>query len=71
MTPTQVLQEIRKMRFEEAYEGWSEGRLTQAAAAQILGMCERSFRRYLPNCSISVTRELMDTQAKLRCVFCP
>ena len=43
MTPTQVLQEIRRMRFEEAYEGWSEGRLTQAAAAQILGMCERSF----------------------------
>jgi len=35
------------MRFEEAYEGWSEGRLTQAAAAQILGVCERSFRRYL------------------------
>jgi len=35
------------MRFEEAYEGWSTGRLTQAAAAQILGMCERSFRRYL------------------------
>ena len=35
------------MRFEEAYEGWSKGRLTQAAAAQILGMCERSFRRYL------------------------
>ena len=30
MTPTQVLQEIRKMRFEEAYEGWSAGRLTQA-----------------------------------------
>jgi transposase len=47
MTRTQVLQEIRKMRFEEAYEGWSAGRLTQAAAAQILGMCERSFRRYL------------------------
>jgi len=35
------------MRFEEAYEGWSVGRLTQAAAAQILGMCDRSFRRYL------------------------
>lgn len=35
------------MRFEEAYDGWSKGRLTQAAAAQILGMCERSFRRYL------------------------
>lgn len=35
------------MRFEEAYEGWNAGRLTQVAAAQILGMCERSFRRYL------------------------
>ena len=35
------------MRFEEAYEGWNAGRLTQIEAAQILGMCERSFRRYL------------------------
>lgn len=35
------------MRFEEAYEGWNQGRLTQAEAAQVLGMCERSFRRYL------------------------
>ena len=47
MTPTRVLQGIRKMRFEEAYEGWNAGRLTQAAAGQMLGMCERSFRRYL------------------------
>ncbi len=47
MKPTKVLQEIRKMRFEEAYEGWNEGRLTQAEAAQILGICERSFRRYM------------------------
>ena len=35
------------MRFKEAYEGWNAGRLTQAEAAQILGMCERSFRRHL------------------------
>lgn len=35
------------MRFEEAYEGWNQGRLTQAEGAQILGMCERSFRRYV------------------------
>ena len=47
MKPTQVLQEIRKMRFEEAYAGWNEGRLTQAEAARILGVCERSFRRYM------------------------
>lgn len=47
MKPAQVLQEIRKMRFEEAYEGWTAGRLTQIEAARILGVCERSFRRYL------------------------
>ena len=47
MKPTQVLQEIRKMRFEEAYEGWNEGRLTQAEAARILGVSERSFRRHI------------------------
>ena len=47
MKPAAVLQEIRKMRFEEAYEGWNAGRLTQAEAARILGVCERSFRRYL------------------------
>lgn len=47
MKPTKVLQEIRKMRFEETYEGWNTGRLTQAEAAQILGVCERSFRRYM------------------------
>lgn len=47
MKPTKVLQEIRKMRFEEAYEGWNAGRLTQAEAARILGVCERSFRRYI------------------------
>ncbi len=47
MKRTEVLQEIRKMRFEEAYEGWNAGRLTQTEAAQVLGMCERSFRRYL------------------------
>jgi hypothetical protein len=47
MRPTELLQEIRKMWFGEAYEGWNAGRLTQAEAARLLGMCERSFRRYL------------------------
>jgi transposase len=39
------VQENRKMRFEQAYQGWSGGRLTQAEAAMLLGQCERSFRR--------------------------
>jgi hypothetical protein len=44
---TRYVQENRKMRFQEAYEGWSEGRLTQAEAALLLGQCERSFRRHI------------------------
>ena len=47
MRRTELLQEIRKMRFEEAYEGWEDGRLTQAESASLLGVCERTFRRYL------------------------
>jgi transposase len=35
------------MRFEEAYEGWQQSRLTQAEAASLLGVSERTFRRYL------------------------
>jgi len=47
MRRAELLQEIRKMRFEEAHEGWQAGRLTQEEAARLLGVCERSFRRYL------------------------
>lgn len=47
MRRTELLQGIRKMRLEEAYERWNAGRLTHAAAAQVPGMCERSFRRYV------------------------
>lgn len=42
-----LLQGNRIMRFEEVYEGWRERRLSQADAAQILGVCERSLRRYI------------------------
>ena len=35
------------MRFEEAYSGWTERRLTQEDAARLLGVCARTFRRYI------------------------
>lgn len=47
MKKTELLQEVRKMRFEEAYGGWKRGRLTQEEAARLLGVCDRTFRRYL------------------------
>lgn len=35
------------MRWEEAHEGWHCKRLTQEEAARLLGVCERTFRRYI------------------------
>ena len=35
------------MRFEEAYGGWQHGQLTQLEAASLLGVSDRTFRRYL------------------------
>jgi len=46
MRRTELLQEVRLMRFEEAYGGWKRGSLTQEEAARILGVCDRTFRRY-------------------------
>jgi hypothetical protein len=40
MSRTRYMQENRKMRFEEAYQGWTGGRLTQTEAAMLLGQCE-------------------------------
>jgi transposase len=47
MRRTEFLQETRKMRFEEAYSGWGMGRLSQEEAAHLLGVCARTFRRYV------------------------
>jgi transposase len=47
MGRTGLLQEIRRMRFEEVYLGWNESRFTQEQAALVLGVSERTFRRYI------------------------
>ena len=47
LRPTRLLQEIRKTRFEQAYQGWQVRRLTQEAAARLLGVSERTFRRHI------------------------
>jgi transposase len=47
MRRTEWLQETRRMRFEEAYDGWHAKRLTQVEAARLLGVCDRTFRRYV------------------------
>jgi transposase len=47
MRPALWLQETRLMRFQEVYGGWQDDRLTQEEAALILGVSDRTFRRYI------------------------
>ena len=60
MRRTELLQEILAMRFEEAYSGWQEGRLQQEEAARLLGVCERTFRRYIDRYEESGLEGLID-----------
>ncbi|MBK9945654.1 MAG: helix-turn-helix domain-containing protein [Nitrospira sp.] len=46
MTRARVLQEVRQMRFEELYERRQRRELTMVEAAEILGVTERTFRRW-------------------------
>ena len=46
MGRARVLEEIRIMRFEEVLDRHERGYLTQAEAGEMLGMSERSFRRW-------------------------
>jgi len=58
------------MRFDEAYDSWQNGSLTQAEAGRLLGMSERNFRRYIDRFHDEGEAGLMDkrlTQASNRC----
>lgn len=46
MRRTEVLQGVRQMRFAEIYRRVERRELTQAEAADVLGMSERTFRRW-------------------------
>ncbi len=48
------------MRFEEAYQGWNQNRFTQEEAARILGVTDRTFRRYLAKYKEHGTQGLID-----------
>lgn len=60
MKRTAWLQETLRMRFEEAYGGWQESRLTQEEAARILGISGRTFRRYVERYEDSGLEGLVD-----------
>lgn len=47
MNQKQILQEVGAMHFERLYTGWRSKRLTQQEAARLLGVSDRTFRRYI------------------------
>jgi len=69
MRRTEMLQEIRRMRFKELYDEWDKRRLTQEEAARILGVNDRTFRRYINRYEDKGVEGLSDrrlTQASIR-----
>ena len=49
------------MRFEETWNAWKKGRLTQEEAGRILGMSERPFRRYIRRVEEEKGMEILET----------
>ena len=47
MNRAEMLREIRMARFEEIYDRWRRKRVTQAWAASVLGVTDRTFRRWV------------------------
>ena len=62
MKRTKWLQETRMLRFEEALDSWTERRLTQEEAARLLGVCARTFRRYVDRYEEAGVDGLVDTR---------
>jgi transposase len=60
MRRTEKMQEIRKMQFGKVYSRWTARRLTQEEAAEILGVSDRTFRRYVARYDEEGTEGLLD-----------
>lgn len=60
MTRATVLQEVRQMRFEELYARRQRRDLTMAEAAEMLGVTERTFRRWSGRYDVEGAEGLQD-----------
>ena len=60
MSRTAFHEKLKQMRFEEAYAGFQDKRLSQDEAASLLGVCSRSFRRYINRYEESGLEGLLD-----------
>ena len=64
MNQTVFHEELKQMRFEEAYDGFQKKRLAQEEAASLLGVCSRSFRRYIHRWERQTFSWLVSTRAQ-------
>jgi transposase len=60
MTRARILQEVRQMRFEELYARRQQRDLTVAEAAEMLGVTERTFRRWSGRYDVEGAEGLQD-----------
>ncbi len=60
MDQTRFLQRVRMNQFERVYRRWKHKKLTQAEAAEQLGIGERTFRRYTVRYRDEGTKGLLD-----------
>ena len=60
MTRARILQEVRQMRFEELYARRQQRGLTMAEAAEMLGVTERTFRRWSGRYDVEGAEGLQD-----------
>lgn len=47
MSQTSAMRDLRMARFVEVYEQWTSRQISQAHAASLLGISDRTFRRYV------------------------
>lgn len=66
MKRRQILQAVLTMRFEEAYEGWDQKQYTQEEAARLLGVSDRTFRRYISRYEEAGLSGLVDRRVEQR-----
>jgi transposase len=60
MTRARALQEVRQMRFEKLYERWQQQILTMAEAGEMLGVTERTCRRWSGRYDVEGAEGLQD-----------
>ena len=60
MSWTEVLGKIRTMQFEKVYNKWKAKRITQREGSELLGMSERTFRRYVVRYEVQGVEGLRD-----------